>query len=139
MSFSLNPFAPIFDLASNVIDKLFPNASDREKAKYELIKLQQDGSLKELEARMSAIIEEAKSADPWTSRARPSFLYVMYIMILSALPMGALYAFEPSIAHNIATGMQEWLKAIPEALYALFGAGYLGYSGARSYDKAHKK
>jgi len=138
MSFNINPFAPIIDLASNVIDKIFPNASDREKAKYELIRLQQNGELKELEIRMAAIIEEAKSSDPWTSRARPSFLYVMYIMILSCIPMGVLYAFNPSIAHNIATGMQEWLKAIPEPLYALFGAGYLGYSASRSYDKKNK-
>jgi len=27
------------------------------------------------------------------------------------------------------------LAAIPDSLYTLFGAGYLGYTGARSFDK----
>jgi hypothetical protein len=135
---SFDPISALFNLGSNIIDKIFPDPVDRDKAKFELVRLQQDGQLKELESRMSAIIQEAKSSDPWTSRARPSFLYVMYIMILSCIPMGILYAFNPAIAHNIATGMQEWLKAIPEPLYALFGAGYLGYSASRSYDKKNK-
>jgi hypothetical protein len=29
------------------------------------------------------------------------------------------------------------LMAIPESLWWLFGAGYLGYTGARSLDKWH--
>jgi len=132
---AFDPLSAIFNLGSTIIDKIFPDPAEREKAKLNLVKLQQEGKLKELETRMSAIVAEAKSTDKWTSRARPSFLYVMYIMILSALPMGALYAFSPGVAHNIATGLQEWLKAIPEPLYALFGAGYLGYVGGRSYDK----
>jgi hypothetical protein len=135
---SFDPISALFNLGSNIIDKIFPDPVDRDKAKFELVRLQQDGQLKELESRMSAIIQEAKSSDPWTSRARPSFLYVMYIMILSCIPIGILYAFNPAIAHNIATGMQGWLKAIPEPLYALFGAGYLGYSASRSYDKKNK-
>jgi len=132
---AFDSLSAIFNLGSTIIDKIFPDPAEREKAKLNLVKLQQEGKLKELETRMSAIVAEAKSTDKWTSRARPSFLYVMYIMILSALPMGALYAFSPGVAHNIATGLQEWLKAIPEPLYALFGAGYLGYVGGRSYDK----
>ena len=84
---------------------------------------------------MSAIIAEANSADPWTSRARPTFMYVMYIMILVAIPMGIVSAFRPEIAAAIATGMQAWLKAIPDSLYTLFGVGYVGYVGARSYEK----
>lgn len=131
----MDPISALLNIGSTIIDKLFPDPVKRDEAKLQLAKLQQDGELKALETRMSAIIAEAKSTDKWTSRARPSFLYVIYIMILSALPMGVLFAFEPAVAHNIAEGMQAWLKAIPEPLYALFGAGYLGYSASRSYDK----
>jgi hypothetical protein len=38
-------------------------------------------------------LAEAQSADPWTSRARPNFLYVMYILLPTALPTGVLSAF----------------------------------------------
>ena len=74
-------------------------------------------------------------ADPWTSRARPTFMYVIYLMILSAIPMGVVAAFDPTMATAIATGMQAWLAAIPDGLWATFGIGYSGYSVARSIDK----
>ena len=89
-----------------------------------------------LRTRLSAILAEAKSADPWTSRARPSFMYVFYLLILAAIPMGILHAFEPTIAQSIADGFQKWLGVIPSEIWALFGAGYLGYGHFRSKDKA---
>ena len=125
-------------ISSKVIDKLFPDPTEAAKAKAELLKMQQDGELKELETRMSAIIAEANSTDPWTSRARPSFLYVVYIIILAAIPMGFLHAVRPDMAMNVASGFKLWLDAIPADMWMLFGAGYLGYTGARSYDK-HKQ
>ena len=82
-----------------------------------------------------SILAEASSTDPWTSRARPSFLYVIYVMILMSIPMGVLSAFEPQMADAIASGMQKWLEAIPEDLYVLFGIGYVGYAGARTWEK----
>ena len=116
----------IFDIGKSLIERLIPDPEQKAKAQLELLKMQQDGEFKELETRMSAILAEANSADPWTSRARPAFLYVMYVMILSALPMGFLSAFEPQIAMDVAEGMKMWLAALPGELYALFGAGYLG-------------
>tara|TARA_B100000085_G_C18392819_1_gene451183 strand:+ start:63 stop:236 length:174 start_codon:yes stop_codon:yes gene_type:complete len=49
--------------------------------------------------------------------------------------MGVLFAFEPEVAQAVIMGVQGWLQAIPEPMWALFGAGYLGYTGARSFDK----
>ena len=63
------------------------------------------------------------------------FLYVIYIMLLSSIPMGIIYAINPAISANIVTGFQAWLKAIPNELYALFGAGYLGYGTFRTIGK----
>jgi hypothetical protein len=89
-----------------------------------------------LQTRMSAILAEAGSQDPWTSRARPSFLYVMYAIILWAVPMGIIAAFRPEAASAIATGMNAYLNGLPEPLYALFGTGYLGYTVARQWGKS---
>ena len=121
---------------ASIIDKVIPDKAAREKAKLELIKLEGSQEMQHVEARLSAIIAEAQSTDPWTSRARPSFLYVMYAMILWALPMGLIAAFRPEAARDIAAGMNAYLAGLPEPLYALFGTGYLGYTAARQWGKA---
>ena len=74
--------------------------------------------------------------DPWITRARPSFLYVMYAMILWAIPMGLIAAVRPDAAAAIAGGITAYLNGLPEALYALFGTGYLGYTVARQWGKS---
>lgn len=121
---------------SSIIDKIIPDREARDRAKLELIRLQGSQELDEIHARLSAIIAEANSRDPWTSRARPSFLYVMYVMILWALPLGLLSAIRPQAAIDIAAGMNAYLTGLPEPLYALFGTGYLGYTAARQWGKA---
>ena len=85
---------------------------------------------------IAAVMAEAQSADPWTSRARPSFLYVMYALLLWSIPMGLIAAVQPQMARDIAAGMNAYLNGIPEPLYALFGTGYLGYTVARQWGKA---
>jgi len=129
----------ILNLGNNILDKIFPDKSERDAAKIKLIELQQNGELTELETRRSAILAEAKSAEPWTSRARPSFMYVIYIFILFGIPIGILSAFQPDSALKIADGTKAWLIAIPDGLWATFGIGYAGYSVARSYDKSQLK
>lgn len=121
---------------SSIIDKIIPDKEARDRAKLELLKLEGTQELEHLRTRMSAIVAEANSADPWTSRARPGFLYVMYVMILWALPMGLIGAFRPDAAQGIAAGINAYLNGLPEPLYALFGTGYLGYTAARQWGKA---
>lgn len=125
----------LFPVVGTVIDKLFPDAESREKAKMELAKMQMEGGLKEVELQLSAIIAEANSADPWTSRARPSFLYVVYVLLLASIPMGVLTVFSPESADNLTRGFQAWLAAIPEPILTLFGTVMLGYVVGRTYEK----
>lgn len=118
---------------AGLIDKIIPDPKARDAAKLELLKLQNSQDLDLLRNQLSAILAEAQSVDPWTSRARPSFLYVMYIMLLWAIPMGLIAAVRPEAAANIARGMNAYLTGLPEPLYALFGTGYLGYTVARQW------
>ena len=90
---------------ASIIDKIIPDTAAREKAKLELLQLQGTQEMQLIEARLSAIVAEAQSPDPWTSRARPSFLYVMYLLILFAVPMGVIAAFSPGKAQAIGVGM----------------------------------
>lgn len=135
MAFPLPVVDGLLDVGGKLIDKIWPDPAEREKAKAELLQMQRNGELKELETRMSAILAEAQSGDPWTSRARPSFMYVMYTMILASIPMGVLHSIDPDMAVSIATGMKNWLSAIPQEMWMLFGVGYTGYTYARSKDK----
>lgn len=125
----------IFTIGSKIIDKLFPDPEQKAKAQIELLGLQQSGELDAVKVQLSAIIAEAQSADPWTSRARPSFLYVVYILLLSAIPMGVLTVFSPVAAANLTAGFKAWLAAIPEPILTLFGTVMLGYVVGRSYEK----
>ncbi len=120
---------------ASIIDKIIPDKEARAKAKLELIALEGTQEMRMIEAQLQAIVAEANSADPWTSRARPSFLYVMYTLLLAGLPMGVLSAFHPAAAKDIAAGMNAYLAGLPEPLYALFGTGYLGYTAARQWGK----
>lgn len=121
---------------ARLIDKIIPDPEARDRAKLELLKLESSQEMEALKTQMAAIIAEANSADPWTSRARPSFLYVIYVLLLWAIPMGLIAAARPEMAVSIASGMNAYLAGIPESLYALFGTGYLGYTAARAWGKA---
>ena len=73
--------------------------------------------------------------DAFVRRARPGFLYVMYALILLALPIGLVAAISPATAATINHGIAAYLRAIPEPLYALFGTGYLGSTAGRQWGK----
>ncbi|WP_395326879.1 holin family protein [Novosphingobium sp. BL-8H] len=120
---------------AKIIDKVIPDPEARDRAKLELLQLQNTQELDLLQTSLSAIVAEANAADPWTSRARPSFLYVIYILLLWSLPMGLIGAWSPATATAIASAMTAYLNGIPEPLYALFGTGYLGYSAMRQWGK----
>ncbi|MFN4097428.1 MAG: holin family protein [Sphingomonas sp.] len=120
---------------AGLIDKIIPDPKARDAAKLELLKLEGTQEMEAVRTQLSAIVAEAQSPDPWTSRARPSFLYVMYALLLWAIPMGLIGAVQPDMAKGIAAAMNAYLNGIPESLYALFGTGYLGYTAARQWGK----
>lgn len=133
----MNPLfiAPLSDLLNKVFDKVWPDPEKKAAAQVELIRMQQNGELSLIQTQLSAILADANSTDPWTSRARPSFMYVIYTLILMGIPMGFISAWRPEMAVAVAHGLQMWLAAIPDSLYTLFGVGYLGYTGSRTMEK----
>ena len=126
----------IFDIGGKLLDKFFPDPEERARKQLELLQMQQAGELKELETRMSAILAEANSADPWTSRARPTFLYVFYAIILGMTVVAPLFGvFNPVAMAAFYDNVGKGFDAIPEELWWTFTAGYLGYAGARTFEK----
>lgn len=134
----MNPMmvGPILDIGKTLIDRFIPNPQQKLEAQAKLLEMQQRGELKELETRMGAILAEAKSTDPWTSRARPSFMYVFYFVILALVVIApAVGVLAPDHMAQFFDNVGKGFKAIPDALWATFTAGYLGYAGARTFEK----
>ena len=125
----------LLPVVGQVLDRVLPDREAQARARAELARLEQEGALRATEAQMSAILSEARSADPWTSRARPTFLYVMYFTILACLGGSVIGVWWPDPVTTAAQNFANLLAAIPESLWWLFGTGYLGCTGARTVDK----
>jgi hypothetical protein len=132
---ALDPITAGMDLIGKAIDRFVPDPAQRDAAKLAMFQAEKAGDMDAVKVAMSAILAEANSADPWTSRARPSFLYVVYVLLLFGLPMGLLSAFKPDIAAQVAVGFKAWLAAIPDSLYLLFGTVMTGYGVQRTIEK----
>jgi len=92
--------------------------------------LEFDAKLRELEvqesdtivkAAESVLVAEATSDDGYVRRARPTFLYLVYAILLYS------YLVRPAMGQPV--------LPLPEEIFWLFGSGILGYQGARSWEK----
>ncbi len=119
---TFDPITGFENVVDDVLKKVIPDPQAALQAKLAIMNAQQ-----------AIPLAEAESSDPWTSRARPTFMYVMYVIMLSCLPMALVYAFNPTMAHNIAEGMKEWLAAIPGQMWSLFGLAF----GVNAVAEAH--
>jgi len=136
---AFDPATAVIDLGHSIIDKIWPDPVEAAKAKLALAQAERAGDLEEVKTSMSVMLAEASSSDPWTSRARPSFLYVVYLMLLMGIPMGFVSAYSMEIATAVAAGFKAWLTAIPDSLYVLFGTVMTGYGIQRSIEKVKGK
>lgn len=86
-----------------------------------------DYQAKEIEAASANIRAEAQSGDKYTQRARPTFLYLIYVVLAFnyiLIPIIMLFKGQPPAPINL-----------PADLLVLFGSGYLGYAYVRTRDK----
>jgi hypothetical protein len=100
------------------------NAGALQKLQAELEEKAQDTLQAEVAAASANIRAEAANGDRFTSRARPAFLYVCYVVLLNnfiVLPYLGTHGGKPI--------------EFPEALYWLMGSCILGYTGARTWEK----
>lgn len=129
----------LLDVGTKLIDRLFPDPEEKARAQQELLNLERQGELDQLSARMEAIMAEAQSNDPWTSRARPSFMYVFYVVILSLVLVAPILGiFFPNQMEAFFSNVGSGFSAIPEELWWTFTSGYLGYGAFRTYEKKQK-
>lgn len=81
----------------------------------------QDALTAEIQTASANIRAEAGSSDKYTSRARPTFLYICEFILLWNYVVVPLLRQQPLL--------------LPEPLFWLFGSCMLGYTGARTWEK----
>lgn len=128
----------IFDVGTKLIERLFPNPEEKDKARLALLQLQQDGELKQLEADVSLALAqisvnkaEAESTDPFRAGWRPTIGYVL------AGSLAFTYLFNPLILWaNVLFQLNVTPPdiQIDDHLWELI-MGLLGLAGWRSFDK----
>jgi hypothetical protein len=132
----------IFDFGSKVIDKLFPDKDAADRAKLEMLKLQQQGEFKELElqfelakAQIGVNTEEAKSTNVFVSGWRPAVGWVCvcaYAFNYLLLPLAnwASLWFDPKAPSILALDTGELTTLL---------FGMLGIGGLRTFEKLKGK
>lgn len=127
----MNPLllGPLFELGKGIINRLYPDPTQKAAAELELLKLAQDGDLQKILGQLAINAKEAESASWWVAGWRP---YVGWIC-----GTGLLYA---TIIHNLL----EWLSRVrgwplppavdTDTLIYLLGS-LLGVGTLRTIDK----
>ena len=132
MGLDITGLGSLFDFGSKIIDKIFPDKTEAEKAKLAMLQLQQQGEFKELEAELAVLseqskvnLEEAKSANLFVSGWRPSVGWVCSSgLFYSALLQPILKAF------NVEAPVTD-TSVLIQMLFAR-----LGMAGMRSWEKS---
>lgn len=125
-------------LIDDFITTAFPTPEAKASALAIQLKSTTDAFMDKFKAQTAIMLAEASSQDKWTSRARTSFLYVMYMLILTSIPFSVLFAFRPDIAKDVVEGFHSWLAALPDDFMSTFKTvmfGYFAHDVAKDYVK----
>jgi hypothetical protein len=138
MGFDITGLGAIFDFGGKIIDKIFPNKDEADKAKVAMMQMQQQGELQMLQDQFQLAIkqgeinvEEAKNASIFVSGWRPfagwvcgcALAYNYVLMPLIVYFSKVLYPDAPPMP---ALDMGELMTLL---------LGMLGLGGLRSFDK----
>lgn len=74
----MNPLllGPLFELGKGIIDRLFPDPAAKAAAEMELLKMTQDGDLKQIMGQLEINAREAQHPSLFVSGGRPLFLWI---------------------------------------------------------------
>jgi hypothetical protein len=130
----------LIDAGLKVLDRVLPDPAQKAAAQLELLKLQQSGEFRQLEADLQLALAqtkinevEAASADPFKSGWRPAAGWVC------VAGLGYQFLFQPLAAWS--GGIQGWPAPPVLDLGDLYGLlfGMLGLGAYRSFEKTKGK
>lgn len=129
---SLDPVTALLDVGGKLIDKLFPDPTQRDAARYQLMQLQQQGELALLAQEVALAktqtdtnTEEAKSTNWFVSGWRP---YIGWIC-----GTGLAYQF---LVYPILIAFQPKIVSLDMGTLITLLAGMLGLGTLRSFEKS---
>lgn len=127
---SLDPITAALDIGNTLIQRIFPDPAQRDKAQFELLKMQQDGDLAAITGQLEINKVEAASDSVFVAGWRPFAGWVC------GIGLAYVSIIEP-IARLIATltGYTGAFPAIDTTLTMQVLLGMLGMGGLRSLDK----
>lgn len=121
---------PVVDSAlklfDTVIERVFPNPTDRDKARLEVLVLQQQGATKELEERVKVIVAEAQSGSWLANSWRPITMLSFVAVIVNN------YILFPYLS---LFGVPAVMLELPVHVWDVIELGLGGYVVGRSVEK----
>lgn len=74
----MNPLllGPLFELGKGIIDRLFPDPEKKAAAEMELLKMTQDGDLKQIMGQLEINAREAQHPSLFVAGGRPLFMWI---------------------------------------------------------------
>jgi hypothetical protein len=131
----------IFDMAGKMLDRFFPDPTERAKAEFEMVKMQQEGAFKELDAQLQMALAQAKineieaaSQNPWVAGWRPAVGWIGCAALAYQYLLRPLLPWLCTAAGHPVPDMPELDGGMME-LVALM----LGFGGLRTYEKRMRK
>lgn len=120
----------ILDVAGKLIERIFPDPKQRAEAQLALLKMQQEGELRELSAQWDINKIEAASNDAFARRWRPALGWVLvasFAVQFLIAPIGTWIA--------MLYGSTVQFPALDTATFMPVLLGMLGLAGYRTYEK----
>jgi hypothetical protein len=142
---ALEPITAILDIGSKLIDRLWPDPIERDKAKLELMRMQQQGELAEMVGQLEINKEEAKNPSLLVSGWRPAAGWVCVaslaaVYIPKAIVLTSIWTYQAVVIVSAwqGVGAVPVLPMYPDLgvtdLIGLLGA-LLGIGAMRSREK----
>jgi hypothetical protein len=129
----------IAGVVGKVIDRAWPDPTEKAKAAIAIEEMRQAGEFKAIDAalqqaQMQADVntEQAKSADPFTSRARPFIMWTCGVSLGYAAIIDPFARFIAAVAYQYAGPF----PAVDTTITLQILLGLLGLGGMRTYEKS---
>ena len=127
----MNPLllGPLFELGKGIIDRFFPDPAQRAAAEYELLKMSQEGDLKQILLQLEINAKEAQNPSLFVSGGRPFFLWI------GGIGFGYAVLLQPFL--TFVARVQGWPDPPDVNVDVLWPVitGLLGIGGFRSIEK----
>lgn len=124
---ALDPLTAAMDIGGKLIDRLWPDETQRDAAKLELFKLQRSGDL----AQLTVNAEEAKPTNWFVAGGRPFVIWVCAVSLAYMAIIEPIARFVAAVGFGYTGGF----PVLDTSLTTQILVGLLGLSGLRSFDK----